>query len=214
MRSSITTQTTDPDNLQPWLTLNRLETISLLKRANRTPIMTKDTTQPLSDLSSGQDVSFPSPTDQTSYLEGTTGQAHTPRSYYIEAQGRRYRHNRQHMCPINTNTSPPFSSPSTHTTPEWDNNSNTSGPSHISGPPLPPKQLEVIWSSKIPQPTPYPDTPSHKPCNMSHHQCPYTRPPLTKPSNAHSSPISGPLPPAELCLDKLLALLVSLNGTL
>ena len=55
-------------------------------------------TQPLSDLSPGQDVLFLSLTDQTSYLEGTIlGPAHTPRSYLIEAQGCRYRCNRQHI---------------------------------------------------------------------------------------------------------------------
>ena len=49
---------------------------------------------------------------------------------------------------------------------------------------------------------------------MSHCQCPYTRPPLAKPSNVQFSPISGPPPQAELCLNKLLMHLVSLNGTL
>ena len=49
---------------------------------------------------------------------------------------------------------------------------------------------------------------------MPHCQCPYTRPPLAKPSNDHFSPISGPPPQAELCLDKLLLHPVSLNSTL
>ena len=48
---------------------------------------------------------------------------------------------------------------------------------------------------------------------LLHCQCPYTIPPLAKPSNDHFSPISGP-PQADLCLDKLLMHLVSLNGTL
>ena len=119
-----------------------------------------------------------------------------------------------HNCSINTDTPSPFARPSTHTTPEPDNNSEISGPSHISGPSLPPKELEVVQNSKIPTPDPLPQCPSYKPCSVPHCQCPYTRPPLTKPSNTHFSPISGPLPPAELCLDRLLMHLVSLNGTL
>ena len=46
---------------------------------------------------------------------------------------------------------------------------------------------------------------------MPHCQCPYTRPPLAKPSNDHFSPISGQPPQTELCLDKLLMHLVPLN---
>ena len=54
--------------------------------------------------------------------------------------------------------------------------------------------------------------PSLKQCSTPHCQCPYSRPPYTKPSNLQSSPISGPLPTAEICLNKLLVHLVSLNG--
>ena len=71
----------------------------------------------------------------------------------------------------------------------------------------------MIWSEKILKPHLQPHAPSHKQCNTPHCQCPYTRPQPTKPSNAQFSPISVPLPQAKLCLNKLLAHLVSLNDT-
>ena len=72
---------------------------------------------PLSDLVPRQDVLFLSPADQTSYIEGTiVDEAQTPRSYIIEAQGCRYRCNRQHICPINADTDSPFSGQCTHST--------------------------------------------------------------------------------------------------
>ena len=58
--------------------------------------------QPLSDLVPRQDVLFLSPADQTSYIEGIiVDWVQTPMSYIIEAQGHRYRYNRQHICLIN-----------------------------------------------------------------------------------------------------------------
>ena len=49
---------------------------------------------------------------------------------------------------------------------------------------------------------------------MPHTQTMQFTQPYSGPSNTHSSLISGPLPPAVLCLDKLLTHLVSLNGTI
>ena len=120
-------------------------------------------TRPLPDLSPAQDVLFLSPVDQMSYIEGTiVSQANTPRSYIIEAQGHRYRCNRQHIKPMNID--PPsllarpytytahqshnnpiisglqestFTIPNTHTTPQIHNNPIMSGPQNISGPPQP-----------------------------------------------------------------------------
>ena len=114
-----------------------------------------------------------------SYLEGAiVGQAQTPRSYIIAAQGCRYRHKRQNICPINTGIVSPFSEPSTHITPQTHTNSNISGPSHLSRPPSPPKELHVVQSEKIPKPHPLPLCPSHKKHNVPHYQCLCTRPTL------------------------------------
>ena len=135
-----------------------------------------------------------------------------PRSYLIEAQGHRYRCNRQHICPTNTHIDSPFSRPYTDTTPQTHTIPVISGPSLITRPPLPPKEPKFIWSEKIPQPTPPGPCPSLKQCSTPHCKCPYSRPPYTKPSNLQSSPTSGPLPTAEICLNKLLVHLVSLNG--
>ena len=82
------------------------------------------------------------------------GQAQMPRSYLIEAQGHRYWCNRQHICPINTHIHSPSSRPYTDTTPQTHTIPVISGPSLITRPPLPPKEPKVIWSEKIPQPTP------------------------------------------------------------
>ena len=100
-----------------------------------------------------------------------------------------------------------------HTAPQTHKDSNISGQFHLSRPP-PPKELDVIRSKKIPTQNPLPLCPSHKQSTSPHHQCPYTRSPLAKPSTDYFSPISGPPPQADLCLDKLLTHLVSLNGTL
>ena len=135
-----------------------------------------------------------------------------PRSYYIEVQGCRYRCNRQLICPTNTHINSPFSGPHTDTTPQTHTNTTISGPSFITGTPLPPKEPKFIWGEKIPQPTLPGPHPSPKQCNTPHCQCPYSRPPHTKPFNPQSSPISGPPPTAEICLNKLLAHLISLNG--
>ena len=101
-----------------------------------------------------------------------------------------------------------------HTTPEMHTNSNISGWSHLSRPPSPHKELEVIWRKKVPTPNPLPLCHSHKQCNVPQHQCPYARPPHVEPSNNQFSPISGPPPQAKLCLDKQLAHLAFLNSTL
>ena len=86
-------------------------------------------TRPLPDLSPGQDVLFLSPVDQMSYLEGTiVSRANTPRSYIIEAQGCRYRHNRQHIKPINTDPPSPLARP--YTALQSHNNPIISGSQH------------------------------------------------------------------------------------
>ena len=109
----------------------------------------------LDDLETGQDVLFLSPIDQTSYLEGTViGQAQMPRSYYIEAQGHRYRCYRQHIYQINTHRNSPFSRLYTDQTPQTHTNTIISGPSLITRTLLPPKGSKFIWSKKILQPTP------------------------------------------------------------
>ena len=103
--------------------------------------MTSDIRPELDDLVPGQDVLFLSPANQTSYLEGTViGQAQMPRSYLIEAQGCRYRCNRQHICPINTHIDSPFSRPYTDTTTQTHTIPVISGPSFITRPPLPPQK--------------------------------------------------------------------------
>ena len=81
----------------------------------------------------GQLVLFLSWADVNAYIEGTiTGPSISPHSYMIEAQGRTYCHNRQHIWPIHTDTTP-ISGPSTH------QSNPISGPSvqqpPISGPP-------------------------------------------------------------------------------
>ena len=86
-------------------------------------------TRPLPDLSHGRNVLFLSPVDQMSYLEGTiVSQANTPRSYIIEAQGHRYRHNRQHIKPVNTNPPSLLARPYMHKTHQSHNNPIISGP--------------------------------------------------------------------------------------
>ena len=68
----------------------------------------------LPELNPGQAVLFLNPADTNIYIEGTmTGPSTTPRSYNIEAQGRTYCHNREHMRPINIDN-PTISRPSAH----------------------------------------------------------------------------------------------------
>ena len=68
----------------------------------------------LPELYPGQAVLFLSPADTNIYVEGTiTGPSTTPRSYNIEAQGRTYRCNREHIQPINIDN-PTISRPSAH----------------------------------------------------------------------------------------------------
>ena len=68
----------------------------------------------LPELHPGQKVLFLSPAETNIYVEGTiTGPSTTPRSYNIEAQGRAYCRNREHIRPINIDN-PTISRPSTH----------------------------------------------------------------------------------------------------
>ena len=58
--------------------------------------------RPLSELEPGEKILFLSPREENQYIEGTiTTKAATPRSYYIECQGKTYRHTHQHICTIN-----------------------------------------------------------------------------------------------------------------
>ena len=199
---------------------------------------TRHNTRPLPDLSPGQDVLFLSPVDQMSYLEGTiVSQASTPRSYIIEAQGRRYRHNRQHIKPINTDPPSPLARPSTATqshnnliisgpqniTQPQTHNNIISGPQNItqpqthnnliiSGPPQPHQSTRNVRTMKMPTLNDTPHRPSIKPCKSNHQTCPYTRPHTSKPSNRSIKPISGPPQQDELCPYNMLPQLISLNG--
>ena len=58
-----------------------------------------------------------------------------------------------------------------------------------------------------PKPHPIPKSHNTTPC-----QCPYSRPQQIKSSNPQPKPISGPPPTVEICLNQLLAHLISLNG--
>ena len=135
-----------------------------------------------------------------------------PRSYLIETQDNRYRHNRQHICSINTHIDSPFSRPYTDMTPQTHTIPIISGPSFITRPPLPPQKPNFIGREKIPQPTTPGPCPSHRQHSTPHCQCPYSRPPYTKASNVQSCPISHPPPTAKVCLNKILTHLVFLNG--
>ena len=56
----------------------------------------------LSKLEPGQKILFLSPREENQYIEGTiTTKATTPRSYYIECQGKTYHCTCQHICTIN-----------------------------------------------------------------------------------------------------------------
>ena len=60
--------------------------------------------KPLPELKPGQKILFLSPKDKNQYIEGTvTSKASTPRSYYLESQGKQYRHTRQHIRAIDIN---------------------------------------------------------------------------------------------------------------
>ena len=78
--------------------------------------------------------------------------------------------------------------------------------------PLPQIQPKCIQSKKIPHQNPPKPHPTPKSCNTTPCQCPYSRPQQIKPSNPQPKPISGPPPTAEICLNQLLAHLISLNG--
>ena len=127
-------------------------------------------------------------------------QATTPRSYIIEAQGHRYRCNRQHIKPVNTDPPSPLARPYMHTahqshnnpiisgpqnitTPQIHNNPIISGPQSISGPPQPHPASRNVWNMKMPTLNDAPHRPSINSHKSTHQNCPYTRPRLTKPSN-------------------------------
>ena len=62
-------------------------------------------TKDIPELHPGQPVLSLSPMGANSYIEGTiTGAAATPCSYMLEVQGRKYCHNKHHMCPMGTDT--------------------------------------------------------------------------------------------------------------
>ena len=66
------------------------------------------------ELNPGQSLLFPSPADVNIYIEGTiTGPSTTPHSYIIEAQGRTYHHNREHIRLLNIDN-PTIPRPSAH----------------------------------------------------------------------------------------------------
>ena len=68
----------------------------------------------LPELYPGQAVLFLSPADTNIYIEGTiTGPSTMPHSYNIEAQGRTYSCNREHIHPINIDN-PTIPGPSAH----------------------------------------------------------------------------------------------------
>ena len=57
----------------------------------------------LSKLEPGQKILFLSPREENQYIKGTiTTKTATPRSYFIECQGKTYYHTWQHICTINT----------------------------------------------------------------------------------------------------------------
>ena len=58
--------------------------------------------KPLSEQKPRQKILFLSPREEIQYIEDTiTTKAATPRSYYIECQGKTYHHTCQHICTIN-----------------------------------------------------------------------------------------------------------------
>ena len=61
--------------------------------------------KPLPELKPGQKILFMSPKDENQYIEGTvTSKASTPRSYYLECQGKQYCHTQQHIHAIDITT--------------------------------------------------------------------------------------------------------------
>ena len=78
--------------------------------------------------------------------------------------------------------------------------------------PSPQTQPKCIQSKKIPHSSPPTPCLTPKSHNTSPHQCPYSRPQQFKPPDHQKKPISGPPPTADICLNQLLAHLISLNG--
>ena len=129
MKSYLTAQIHKPGHPSTPINLEQVRDYLITKRSVQKhyydKIHNQDKTLP--DLSPSQDILFLSPVDQMSYLEGTiVSQANTPRSYIIKGQGDRYRHNRQHIKPINTN--PPPLSARPYTAHQSHNNPIISGP--------------------------------------------------------------------------------------
>ena len=61
--------------------------------------------KPLLELKPHKQVLFLSPTEQIQYIGGkVTTKAATPRSYFLETQGKTYHWRCQHTCTINANT--------------------------------------------------------------------------------------------------------------
>ena len=155
--------------------------------------MTKDTTQD-PYLRPGRDVLFISPMDQVLYLEGTiVSQANTPRSYIIEVQGCRYRQNRQHIKPMNTDPPSLLARPYMHTAHQSHNNPIISGLQEstltipnthtapqihnnpiISGPPQPHPATRNVCNMKMPTLNDVPHRPLIKSHKSTHQNCPYT----------------------------------------
>ena len=62
--------------------------------------------KPFPELKPGQKILFLSLKDENQYTEGTvTNKASTPRSYYLESQGKQYCRTRQHIHAIDINAS-------------------------------------------------------------------------------------------------------------
>ena len=130
------------------------------------------------ELHPGQAVLFLSPADTNIYIEGTiTGPSTTPCSYNIEAQGRTYCHNREHIWPLNTDN-PTIPRPSAH------QHNPISGPSTQQSPISRPSSNNSCQN--IPA---KPSKPSHIPTPM----CPASSshsPATNHQANNHHKPIS------------------------
>ena len=71
--------------------------------------------KPLPELKPGQKIPFLSPKDENQYIEGTvTSKASIPRSYYLESQGKKYRHTRQHIHALDINALQDHQQPSAY----------------------------------------------------------------------------------------------------
>ena len=100
---STITQKNIQDNPHIQLTVNKYEITHWIRRQHKKSIMTKvKNARPLSELEPGQKILFLSPREENQYIGGTiTTKAATPRSYYIECQGKTYHCTCQHIHTIN-----------------------------------------------------------------------------------------------------------------